>query len=51
MIGTALIVGAGPRLSTLLAKFLIKEGMGVVLAARDTQKLSSICKEIGDEAV
>jgi NAD(P)-dependent dehydrogenase (short-subunit alcohol dehydrogenase family) len=38
----ALIVGAGPGLSASLARLCAAEGMKVVLAARDTQKLSAL---------
>src|SRR5436309_7625554 len=42
---TALIVGAGSGLSASLARLFAKEGMRVVLAARDTSKLASLVKE------
>jgi NADP-dependent 3-hydroxy acid dehydrogenase YdfG len=50
MTDNALIVGAGPGLSTSLAKLFTAEGMTVSLAARDTQKLSTLCDEIGAKA-
>ncbi|WP_422384687.1 SDR family NAD(P)-dependent oxidoreductase [Roseibium album] len=46
----ALIVGAGPGLSASLAKLFTDEGMTVSLAARDTEKLSTLCKETGAQA-
>src|SRR5438034_5676401 len=42
---TALIVGAGSGLSASLARLFSKEGMRVVVAARDTAKLASLVKE------
>ena len=47
---SALIVGAGSGLSASLARMLAGEGMKVSLAARDTSKLSGLCKEVGAEA-
>jgi NAD(P)-dependent dehydrogenase (short-subunit alcohol dehydrogenase family) len=47
---TALIVGAGSGLSASLARLFAKEGMSVALAARDTGKLSDLCKETGASA-
>lgn len=44
---TALIVGAGNGLSASLARLFASEGMSVALAARQTDKLSQLCKEIG----
>ena len=46
----ALIVGAGHGLSAALARLLKREGMQVALAARDTSKLDSLCKEVGARA-
>ena len=43
---TALIVGAGPGLSASLARALAKSGLDVVLAARSTNKLAVLAKEI-----
>ena len=39
---TALIVGAGPGLSSSLTTLLIKNGFRVALAARNTDKLSTL---------
>ncbi|HZT86711.1 MAG TPA: SDR family NAD(P)-dependent oxidoreductase [Stellaceae bacterium] len=47
----ALIVGAGVGLSAALARRCAKEGMAVVLAARDAQKLAEFAREIGATAV
>lgn len=44
---TALIVGAGNGLSASLARLFASEGMSVALVARQTDKLSQLCKEIG----
>jgi NAD(P)-dependent dehydrogenase (short-subunit alcohol dehydrogenase family) len=46
----ALIVGAGPGLSASLARLFTKEGMKVVLAARDARKLDSLVSEIQGRA-
>src|SRR5687768_15193756 len=43
----ALIVGAGSGLSASLARLFAREGVAVVLAARDTGKLAGIAKETG----
>src|SRR5436309_3575990 len=43
----ALIVGAGSGLSASLAGRAAREGMDVVLAARDTQKLAALAGETG----
>src|ERR1700716_421837 len=43
----ALIVGAGSGLSASLARRCAREGMDVVLAARDTQKLAALAGETG----
>jgi len=47
----ALIVGAGSGLSASLARRCAREGIGVVLAARDTVKLEPLAKEIGASLV
>src|SRR5579863_8404155 len=47
----ALIVGAGAGLSASLARLCAREGMEVVLAARDTQKLGALVSETGATAV
>jgi NAD(P)-dependent dehydrogenase (short-subunit alcohol dehydrogenase family) len=47
MSGTALIVGAGPGLSTSLARAFVAEGMRVALAARTPAKLDALCAETG----
>jgi NAD(P)-dependent dehydrogenase (short-subunit alcohol dehydrogenase family) len=44
---TALIVGAGAGLSAALARVLHSEGMNVALAARSTDDLADLAKEIG----
>lgn len=44
---TALIVGAGSGLSAELARALAREGYGCVLAARNIEKLQSLCSETG----
>jgi NAD(P)-dependent dehydrogenase (short-subunit alcohol dehydrogenase family) len=46
----ALIVGSGPGLSGSLAKLFRKEGMKVALAARNTQKLDGLAKEVEGRA-
>jgi NAD(P)-dependent dehydrogenase (short-subunit alcohol dehydrogenase family) len=46
----ALIVGTGPGLSASLARLFAKEGMTVALAARNTDKLSSLADEVGGTA-
>ncbi len=43
----ALIVGAGAGLSAALARRCAREGMSVVLAARDTTKLAALAEETG----
>lgn len=50
MAETALIVGAGPGLSAAVARRFAAEGIGVSLAARDTDKLAELCGEIGATA-
>ena len=47
---SALIVGAGKGLSAAIARQFAAEGMAVALAARTTDKLSTLCKEIGATA-
>src|SRR4051812_49945408 len=44
---TALIVGAGSGLSASLARVLATEGIKVALAARTTNDLEPLAKEIG----
>ena len=46
---SVLIVGAGAGLSASLARLCAKEGMKVVLAARNTDKLASLATETGAE--
>jgi NAD(P)-dependent dehydrogenase (short-subunit alcohol dehydrogenase family) len=46
----ALIVGAGEGLSASLARLLAREGIGVALAARRTEKLGALCAETGSHA-
>ena len=47
---TALIAGAGEGLSASLARLFAREGIRVALAARQTGKLGSLCKETGATA-
>ena len=47
----ALIVGAGAGLSAAIARRCAGDGMDVVLAARDTQKLGALGKETGASLV
>jgi NAD(P)-dependent dehydrogenase (short-subunit alcohol dehydrogenase family) len=47
MAETALIVGAGSGLSAALARLFAKEGMRVALAARNPDKLASLCTATG----
>jgi NAD(P)-dependent dehydrogenase (short-subunit alcohol dehydrogenase family) len=47
---TALIVGAGSGLSASLARLFAREGLQVVLAARNVDKLSELCRETGARA-
>ena len=47
---TALIVGAGEGLSASLARLFTREGIRVALAARQTHKLTVLCKETGATA-
>jgi NADP-dependent 3-hydroxy acid dehydrogenase YdfG len=42
----ALIVGVGSGLSASLARLFAREGMTVALAARNTDKLTSLCQEL-----
>jgi NAD(P)-dependent dehydrogenase (short-subunit alcohol dehydrogenase family) len=46
----ALIVGSGSGLSTSLARLLAREGFKVALAARNTEKLASLCESTGAAA-
>lgn len=46
----ALIVGAGAGISASFARLLAREGYAVVLAARRTDKLDPLCREIGATA-
>jgi len=48
---SALIVGAGHGLSASLTRLLAREGLSVTVAARDTTKLDSLCKETGARAI
>jgi NAD(P)-dependent dehydrogenase (short-subunit alcohol dehydrogenase family) len=43
----AVIVGSGAGLSASLARLLSREGYAVALAARNTEKLASLCAETG----
>jgi NAD(P)-dependent dehydrogenase (short-subunit alcohol dehydrogenase family) len=47
---SALSVGAGGGLSASLARLLTRSGLSVALAARDTDKLKSLCAETGSKA-
>jgi NAD(P)-dependent dehydrogenase (short-subunit alcohol dehydrogenase family) len=47
---TALIVGAGSGLSASLARLLRGEGLQIVLAARNSDKLAPLCAETGAKA-
>jgi NAD(P)-dependent dehydrogenase (short-subunit alcohol dehydrogenase family) len=47
---TALIVGAGSGLSASLARLFAREGLRVVLAARNPQKLAPLCAETNAKA-
>src|SRR5260370_36553305 len=47
----ALIVGGGAGLSAALARSCAGDGMDVVLAARDTQKLAGLVAETGATSV
>jgi len=46
----AVIVGSGPGPSASLARLFYKEGMKVVLAARDIKKLDGLVKQIDGRA-
>jgi NAD(P)-dependent dehydrogenase (short-subunit alcohol dehydrogenase family) len=48
---STLIVGAGRGLSASLTRLLTREGLAVTVAARDTSKLESLCKETGARAI
>src|ERR1700736_1215949 len=48
---TALVVGAGSGLSAALARVLAAEGIKVTLAARSTDDLAPLAKEIGAQAL
>lgn len=50
MAETAIIVGAGRGISASVARACAREGMQVVLAARDTRKLAALAGEIGATA-
>lgn len=47
---TALIVGAGSGLSASIARLFAKEGMTIVLAARQIEKLAPLNNEIGSRS-
>ena len=47
----AVIVGAGSGLSAAIARALTHEGLKCVLAARSTDKLKTLCDEIGATAI
>src|SRR5438067_2538326 len=44
---SALIVGTGPGLSASLARLFSRSGLGVAVAARQTDKLAALAKETG----
>ena len=46
----ALIVGSGSGLSASLARLFVREGFNVALAARNTEKLVSLCSSTGATA-
>jgi NADP-dependent 3-hydroxy acid dehydrogenase YdfG len=48
---TALIVGAGAGLSASLARLFSREGIRVALAARNSDKITDLCKELVPEEV
>jgi NAD(P)-dependent dehydrogenase (short-subunit alcohol dehydrogenase family) len=45
----ALVVGVGPGLGFALAKRLAREGMAVVMASRNAERLDSLTREIRDD--
>jgi NAD(P)-dependent dehydrogenase (short-subunit alcohol dehydrogenase family) len=47
----ALIVGAGPGLSASVARLFSREGMRVVVAARNTEKLAALSAETGAQTL
>lgn len=47
---TALIVGVGEGLSASLARLFAKQGMGVSLASRNTEKLGALVSDVGGKA-
>jgi NAD(P)-dependent dehydrogenase (short-subunit alcohol dehydrogenase family) len=47
---SALIVGAGQRLSASLTRALRKEGLAITIAVRDAAKLAPLCAETGARA-
>ncbi|MES2255484.1 MAG: SDR family NAD(P)-dependent oxidoreductase [Pseudomonadota bacterium] len=47
---TALIVGAGAGISASLARLLAERGLKIALAARNVDKLTALCTEIGGQA-
>ena len=46
----ALIVGAGPGLSSSLTRLFFHDGMRVAVAARNTEKLAALCAETGAQS-
>ncbi len=48
---SAIIIGAGAGLSASLARKFSDEGLDVVLGARNTDKLSTLCDETGAQAI
>ena len=48
---TAIIIGTGPGISTSLAYLLASEGMKVVLASRNIEKLEDLKKKINAETI
>lgn len=46
----ALIVGSGSGLSASLARLLAREGFKIALAARNTEKLATLCSNTGAAA-
>src|SRR4051812_43932951 len=47
----ALIIGAGSGLSASLARLCARNGMSVILAARDTEKLAGLAQETGAQTI